>query len=135
MAAVLTFVSFRDISKRNIVSKFSASSTSFCEFFPVALFRWQKKQPSFSNINVEGHVNRMVAATNMWFSESTNDDSFSPLDGEDIAIWLLVSVVSDSDAEHDYIPGNYRAKSIGWWKLALLVKNTIIFGSALDPRY
>ncbi|PON97232.1 Guanine nucleotide-binding protein, beta subunit [Trema orientale] len=122
-----------DISKRIIVSKFSASCTSFCEFFPVGMFSWQKKGHSFRDSNVEGHVNGMVAATNMWFSDQANDDPFLPLDGEDIAVWLLVSATSDSDAEHDYISGDYQTKSVGWWRLALLVKNMVILGTALDP--
>ena len=82
---------------------------------------------------MDGHVNRMMAATNMWFSEQTNDDSFQSLD-EDIAVWLLVSVPSDSEAQHDSKSGDYETNSAGWWKLALLVNNMVIPGSALYPR-
>ncbi|XP_024018311.1 uncharacterized protein LOC21409112 [Morus notabilis] len=121
-----------DISKRILVSKFSTSCTSFSEFFPVALFGWKKKGHSFGDCNVHGHVNRMMAATNMWFSEQTNDDSL-PLLEEEIAVWLLVSVPSDSDDHHDYTSGDYHTKSVGWWRLALLVKNMVILGGALDP--
>ncbi|XP_062111488.1 uncharacterized protein LOC133822987 isoform X2 [Humulus lupulus] len=122
-----------DISKHIIVSKFTTSSTSFCEFIPVGLFSWQKKGQSFRDTNVEGCVHRMITATNMWFSEQTNNDSSLQLDGEDVAVWLLVSVMPDSDVNHDYISSDYQTKSVGWWRLALLVKNTVIMGSALDP--
>ncbi|XP_060958697.1 uncharacterized protein LOC115700532 isoform X3 [Cannabis sativa] len=122
-----------DISKRIIVSKFTSPSTSFCKFIPVGLFNWKKKGQSFRDTTVEESVHRMITATNMCFSVQTNDDSLLPLDGEDVAVWLLVSVMPDSDVEHDYKSSDYQTKSVGWWRLALLVKNTVIIGSILDP--
>ncbi|KAF3431610.1 hypothetical protein FNV43_RR26341 [Rhamnella rubrinervis] len=122
-----------DISKRILVSKFSASSSSICEFFPVGWFSWQRKGP-FGDSNVEENVNRMMAAANMWFSEQTKNHSFLPLEEEDTAVWLLVSVMSDSDIANGYISGNSQTNLVGWWGLALLVNNMVILGNALDPR-
>lgn len=76
-----------------------------------------------------------MAATNMWFSEQTKNHSFLPLEGEDIAVWLLVSVISDSDVANGYISGNSQKNSVKWWGLALLVNNMVILGTELDPRY
>ncbi|KAL5553593.1 hypothetical protein UlMin_040994 [Ulmus minor] len=121
-----------DILRRNLVSKFSALNTSICEFYPISFFSWQKEPRIFCDPVVDGHVNRMMAATKKSLSEQAMDGSFQPLEGENIAVWLLVSVMSDSDAQDDYISG-YRMNSVGWWRLALLVKNTVILGSAMDP--
>lgn len=127
------FTSFRDISKRILVSRFSASSTSICEFFPVGLFSWQMKG-HFSESSVEENVSRMMAATNMWFSEQNKNPSLLPIEGEDIAVWLLVSVISDFDTQHGYISEDSQTNSVGCWRLALLVNNVVILGTTLDPR-
>ncbi|XP_048319035.1 uncharacterized protein LOC107429040 isoform X1 [Ziziphus jujuba] len=122
-----------DISKRILVSRFSASSTSICEFFPVGLFSWQMKG-HFSESSVEENVSRMMAATNMWFSEQNKNPSLLPIEGEDIAVWLLVSVISDFDTQHGYISEDSQTNSVGCWRLALLVNNVVILGTTLDPR-
>lgn len=88
----------------------------------------------FSESSVEENVNGMMAATNMWFSEQNKNPSFLPKEGEDVAIWLLVSVMSDSDTQHGYISDNRQTTSVGWWRLALLVNDVVILGTALDPR-
>lgn len=97
------------------------------------MFSWQREGP-FGDSNVEENVNRMMAAANMWFSEQTKNHSFLPFEEEDAAVWLLVSVVSDSDIANGYISGNSQTNSVGWWGLALLVNNMVILGTALDPR-
>ncbi|PQP91673.1 uncharacterized protein Pyn_09746 [Prunus yedoensis var. nudiflora] len=114
-----------DISKRILVSRFSAANASICQFVPVSLFTWQIKSPVSSYSDIEEHINELVAAT--------SNDQFS-LEGEDIAVWLLVSSSSDSDAQQDYVSDDCDSNSVGRWRLALMVKNMLIFGSALDPR-
>ena len=75
-----------------------------------------------------------MAATKMWFSENSENSSFLPSEGEDIAVWLLVSTISDSNAQHNYIPSDCQNHSVRCWRLALLVKNMVILGTALDLR-
>lgn len=73
-------------------------------------------------------------ATKIWFSEHSKNHSSPPLEGEDIAIWFLVSTVHESDAQHDYESNECQRNPVGRWRLALLVKNTMILGKALDIR-
>ncbi|XP_020416377.1 uncharacterized protein LOC18791472 isoform X3 [Prunus persica] len=114
-----------DISKCILVSRFSAASSSICQFVPVSLFTWRIKCPVSSYSDIEEHINELVAAT--------SNNQFS-LEGEDIAVWLLVSSSSDSDAQQDYVSDDCDSNPMGRWRLALMVKNMVIFGSALDPR-
>ncbi|XP_041015205.1 uncharacterized protein LOC121257969 isoform X2 [Juglans microcarpa x Juglans regia] len=123
-----------DISKRICLSSFSAPSTSIYQFFPISLFNWNSKYHVFSNSNVEEHINGIMAATKMWFSDNSVNNSFLSFEGEDIAVWLLVSTISDSDAQDDYIPSYCQNHSVGGWRLALLVKDKVVLGCALDPR-
>ncbi|XP_062162867.1 uncharacterized protein LOC133869800 isoform X2 [Alnus glutinosa] len=123
-----------DISKRILLSSFCAPSTSIYQFFPISLFSWKNEGPGFSNSNVEEHVNGIMAATKMWFSESSENSSFLPSEGEDVAVWLLVSTISDSNAQHNFIQSDRQNHSVGCWRLALLVKNMVILGTALDLR-
>ncbi|XP_050129574.1 uncharacterized protein LOC126606259 isoform X1 [Malus sylvestris] len=113
-----------DISKRILVSTFSASSTSVCQFIPVSLFTWQIQCPVSGYSDIEEHLKQMMPAT--------CDGQFS-LEGEDLAVWLLVSSSSDFDSQ-DYMSGDCDLNPVGRWRLALTVKNTMIFGSTLDPR-
>lgn len=107
------------------MSRFSAASSSICQFVPVSLFTWRIKCPVSSYSDIEEHINELVAAT--------SNNQFS-LEGEDIAVWLLVSSSSDSDAQQDYVSDDCDSNPMGRWRLALMVKNMVIFGSALDPR-
>ncbi|XP_068326514.1 uncharacterized protein [Pyrus communis] len=113
-----------DISKRILVSTFSASSTSVCQFIPISLFTWQIQCPVSGYSDIEEHLKQMMPAT--------CDGQFS-LEGEDLAVWLLVSSSSDFDSQ-DYMSGDCDLNPVGRWRLALMVKNTMIFGSTLDPR-
>jgi len=38
------------------------------------------------------------------------------------------------DTQEDYISSDCGINPVGWWRLALLVKNMLILGKALDPR-
>ncbi|KAJ9174145.1 hypothetical protein P3X46_017205 [Hevea brasiliensis] len=123
-----------DISKRNFVSRFSAPSPPVHQFCPISLFSWQREVHGFSYSNVEAHINRPMDATKLWFSEHSKNHTFPPLEGEDIAVWFLVSTVHDSDAQHDYELTDRHINPVGCWRLALLVRNKIILGSILDTR-
>ncbi|WCJ21520.1 DNA binding [Euphorbia peplus] len=123
-----------DISKRIFISRFSAPSTSVHQFFPISLFSWQTETHSFRNSNVEAQVNRLMDATKIHFSQHSKNHSFSSLEIEDIGIWFIVSSAWDTDCQHDFASRDCQTSPAGWWRLALLVKNTLILGSALDPR-
>eukprot|EP00268_Persea_americana_P023888 TRINITY_DN23401_c0_g2_i2.p1 TRINITY_DN23401_c0_g2~~TRINITY_DN23401_c0_g2_i2.p1 ORF type:complete len:1081 (-),score=258.90 TRINITY_DN23401_c0_g2_i2:211-3453(-) len=116
-----------DISKRIIIARFFGSG-SILQALPVGLFSWQT-----TKCKVDGHIKEIKATTEMGSSGADAHNGDLPLNGEDIAVWLLVSAASDFDAELS--PSIKCDKSpIGWWRLALLVKNTVIMGSILDPR-
>ncbi|KAL0003640.1 hypothetical protein SO802_011201 [Lithocarpus litseifolius] len=121
-----------DISKRIFLSSFSAPSSTIYQFFPISLFSWKRKGPIFSNSSVEENAKGIMAATKMWFSDNSENSSFLPLNGEDMAVWLLVSTISNPDAQ--IIPSECQNDLVGCWRLALLVKDMVVLGSALDPR-
>ncbi|KAA8532878.1 hypothetical protein F0562_033005 [Nyssa sinensis] len=123
-----------DISKRILVSSFSSPSTSAFQFLPISLFEWERRGPTFIDSDGKDHINEIMAATKKSFSKQGENHVFLPLDGEDIAIWLLVSTISDFDVQNDCQSSDCKINPAGWWRLALLVNNMVILGSALDPR-
>ncbi|KAJ8774514.1 hypothetical protein K2173_016960 [Erythroxylum novogranatense] len=120
-----------DISRRVLVSKFCAPSASVLEFFPIGLFSWQRELGGLNYTSVEEHIDKIMDAN--WFLEQQQNHSFQLLDGEDIAIWLIVSTASDSDAQDDTSIENHKSP-VGKWRLALLSKNKFFMGSSLDSR-
>ncbi|KAJ6689891.1 hypothetical protein OIU85_006208 [Salix viminalis] len=123
-----------DVSKRMFMARVSSPSASACQFFPISSFSWQRVVHGFHYSTVEEQINGIVDATKLWFSENSECYSLPPLDGEDIAIWLLVSTIPELDTQEDYISSDCGINPVGWWRLALLVKNMLILGGALDPR-
>ncbi|XP_022776714.1 uncharacterized protein LOC111318239 isoform X2 [Durio zibethinus] len=119
-----------DILKRVIISRFSASDNPIKQFLPISLVSWQ---PIFRHADMNGRIDEIITATKNWFSEN-KDCSLLPLVGEDIAVWLLVSTISDSDAQHEHLSSNCQTNPSRCWRLALLVKDRVILGSILDPR-
>ncbi|KAI4357999.1 hypothetical protein L6164_001908 [Bauhinia variegata] len=122
-----------DISKRNCVSSFSASTNPINQFFPISLFHWQTEDPGFSHASLEEQAEKLLEATNLWFSEYKETSSFLPSENGDLAMWLLVSTASDIKSQHDYVSSDCKIQT-GSWRLALLVKNAVLLGSPLDPR-
>ncbi|KAK7360635.1 hypothetical protein VNO77_02643 [Canavalia gladiata] len=111
-----------DIAKLNCVSSFSALGSPINEFFPISLFHWQTKGSRFSNASISEQADKLLEATNLWYSKQRETCSFSPSE-EDVAMWLFVSTTSDIDIH-----------TTTSWRLALVMKNCITFGSPLDPR-
>ncbi|KAI3763700.1 hypothetical protein L2E82_13694 [Cichorium intybus] len=93
-----------DLTRKILVSKFSAPGTSFLHFLPINLFRLPKG-------------GCMEETTQLWSLQTDNH--------EDMSLVLLVSS-HDLDNEHSY-------KDSGCWSLALLAKNKLILLNALDP--
>ncbi|GAV78765.1 LOW QUALITY PROTEIN: hypothetical protein CFOL_v3_22230, partial [Cephalotus follicularis] len=123
-----------DISQRLFISRFSAPTSSINQFFPISLCRWQRIDHVFGCSDVKEYVNRILAATNLQYLGHDESHSFLQSEGEDIAVWLLVSTVSDSDDQLKYISRGHQINPFGWWRLALLVNDKMILGSVLDPR-
>ncbi|KAA3460845.1 DNA binding protein [Gossypium australe] len=118
----------KDILKRVNISRYSGSGDPIKQFLPIGLLSWQ---PVFSYDDMKERIDEITTSTKFWFSKH-KDSSFLPLEGKDVAIWLLV--LTNSDAQHEHLSSNHLANTSRWWRLALLVKDTMILGSTLDPR-
>ncbi|KAJ0037653.1 hypothetical protein Pint_23475 [Pistacia integerrima] len=123
-----------DISRRAFLSRFCAPSTSIYQFFPINFFRWRRDVSVSSGTSLAENIKGIMDATDLWFSKHHENNSFLQSEGEDIAIWLLVSTASVSEAQHNHISSDCQTNPVRFWRLALLVKNTVILGSTLDPR-
>ncbi|XP_031376678.1 uncharacterized protein LOC116192300 isoform X2 [Punica granatum] len=123
-----------DISRRISVAKFTALSTIVHRFLPISSFSLRWKDTASSRSNVDEHINEIMAATTRTFQESdgSHPSLHLQLEGGELALWLLVSAVSD--AEDDCLRNASEVNSVAWWRLALLAKNAMILGSPLDPR-
>ncbi|KAJ7943316.1 DNA binding protein [Quillaja saponaria] len=123
-----------DISKRFCVSSFSTSTNSIHEFSPISLFHWQAESLGFSHASLKEHAEKIIEASNIWFSEHREACSFLPSDRRDIAVWLFVCITSDLESQHNHMSIDCQPDPARSWRLALLVKNIMILGSPLDPR-
>ncbi|GAB2220612.1 hypothetical protein Droror1_Dr00008274 [Drosera rotundifolia] len=122
-----------DIKKRTILSSFLAPESSVLQFLPVGLFSWQK-EILVNNKLGNDWVNSIIAATMAWQLKHDKQSDFSSMEGEDIAVWLLICTTSDSPADHCYATSISEKNLPGCWRLALLINNTVILGSVLDQR-
>lgn len=120
----------RDIYKHTLISRFSSPGMSVSRCISCGLFRWQKRG---ERKNEELIVNEIMHATNMSFEGKSENPIYSP-DDKDVAIWLLISTVSDPDSQF-YRSSQQQSKPTECWRLALLVDDTLIIGSVLDKGY
>lgn len=125
----------RDISKRNCILSFPASTNPIIQFLPVSLFNCQTNSPGFRYASVDEQVDQLLGATSLWFSERKETCSLLPSEQGDIAMWLLVSTASDVESSENCISGHCQINTAESWRLALLAKNNMIFGSPLNIRY
>ncbi|KAL3654322.1 hypothetical protein CASFOL_004003 [Castilleja foliolosa] len=115
-----------DIEKRNLVSKFSSPGMLVSGFVPVSILRWQKKGEYKAKVIVQ----EIMDATRISFSRRSENHLFS-VEDRDASVWLLISTGPDSDSELCQ-SSEQEANGGGFWKLALLVNNTVISGSVID---
>lgn len=125
----------RDISKRNCVLRVSASTNPINQFLPVSVLNCQTNSLGFNYTSVEEHVDYLLNATSLWFSEHKETCSFPTSEEGDIAMWILVSTTSDVEFQHKCISSHCQINTARSWRLALLVKNNMILGSPFDIRY
>ncbi|KAI9105096.1 hypothetical protein K1719_022812 [Acacia pycnantha] len=123
-----------DISKRDCVSSFSASTNPFIQFLPVSLFNCQRNSPGFTSTSLGEQVDQLLGATRQWCTDQKEPCSFLPSEEDDIAMWLLVSSPSDIESPHDFISSHCQINTARNWRLALLVKNDMILGSSFNIR-
>ncbi|KAF5205177.1 Dna binding protein [Thalictrum thalictroides] len=121
-----------DIAKRTILSTFSAPRNCIFQFLPVGLL--VRKKPDSAGTYVEEQIKGIMSATERLFSGTSVDVDFLSFDDEDIAVWLLVSAVWDSEVQFDHKANGINMSANGSWRLALLVDNRVIMGKPLDPR-
>ncbi|XP_072988523.1 uncharacterized protein [Typha latifolia] len=116
-----------DISKRALLSRFSAPGNTIFQILPVGLGSLRNIDILASNSDIE--ENLKIMATNC--STEAGGDPFLMLSGEDIAVWLLVSAASASEFQCHF---EVKEPVLRCWRLALLAKNKVFMGSILDPR-
>ncbi|XP_072955538.1 uncharacterized protein [Typha angustifolia] len=116
-----------DISKRALLSRFSAPGSTIFQILPVGLGSLRNIDILASNSDIEENLKMM--ATNC--STEAGGDPFLMLSGEDIAVWLLVSAASASEFQCHF---EVKEPVVRCWRLALLAKNKVFMGSILDPR-
>lgn len=79
------------------------------------------------------YINEIMAATMKNLHESSGSHTSLKWEGEEIAIWLLVSAVFDGG--DDDLHNASSVDSGAWWRLALLANNAVVLGSPLDSGY
>lgn len=83
---------------------------------------------------MEECTRKLEEATLSWFSRISEANNFCPIEGEDVAVWLLIFTSSDSHAQSACYSSNYL-NSDGCWRLGLLIKGKVILGGTLYSRY
>lgn len=96
------------------------------------MFTWQAKCNISADLYAEEVHNEIIDATKASFSEKDNQ-GLSYTEGDEVVVWLLVSTAPDLDKQG--YQSSEQSDQLRSWRLALLVKNTVIMGDVLDPRY
>ncbi|XAR55937.1 hypothetical protein NMG60_11036184 [Bertholletia excelsa] len=123
-----------NIQDRIFLARFSFPSSSVFHFLPVSLIRWEREGSVFTESKVKEQIAEIMAATERSFSEQNGNCRFIPKQGDNLAIWVLVSTTSNSNGQNDFQSTDQKTPQNGTWRLALLIKNQVILGSALDTR-
>ncbi|XP_073108053.1 uncharacterized protein [Elaeis guineensis] len=119
-----------DISRRVLLAKFSAPGHMISQILPVGLFSFPNKGGLTTSLDLKEH---MKENANSWVTDAV-EDPFLLTSGENVAVWVLISSVSDLEARHHHLVKEPCTSSAGWWRLALLASNMVVVGSVLDPR-
>ncbi|CAI9756151.1 unnamed protein product [Fraxinus pennsylvanica] len=115
-----------DIDKRILVSKFSARGT-FIHCVPVGMFRWQSKGEHNSKKLTDEIMIRCF-----YTKSPMGENHILPVQNKDMAVWLLISTLSDTNSQCCQSSGGGQTNLARCWRLALLVKNMVIMGRTLD---
>lgn len=103
-----------DISKRVLVSKFVSPCITTFQIHPIGLSEWTSDD-----------------SVPTWCPKANEDLSLTS-SNDNVAVWLLISACADTDAQD--VVERAQTVPIGCWRLALLVKSSLILGSLLNPR-
>ncbi|KVH97689.1 hypothetical protein Ccrd_000190 [Cynara cardunculus var. scolymus] len=122
----------RDLTRRILVSKFSAPGTSFLPFIPINIFRCPSQPFSRTDACSKKQVADIMGETQMWSLERDNNASL-PVEEEDLSLVLLVSSVSNLDLNDKHSYKDSGVGPVGCWSLALLAKSKLMSEIALDP--
>ena len=125
---------YRDLTRRILLSKFSAPTTSFLPFFPINIFRCPSQPFSGTDACMKKQAKDIMGETQMLSLERDNNASV-PLEEEDLSLVLLISSVSNIDLKDKHSHKDSGVSPVGCWSLALLAKNKLMSEIALDPRY
>ncbi|KAK9074569.1 hypothetical protein SSX86_007167 [Deinandra increscens subsp. villosa] len=121
-----------DLTRRTLVSKFSAPRTSFLPFIPINLFRYPSQALSTSDACRKKQVEDIMKETQRWSLETDKHDSL-PINEEHLSLVVLVASVPNLDPVDKYSFKDLGVSSAGSWSLTLLAKNKVISENALDP--
>ncbi|KAI7728960.1 hypothetical protein M8C21_020056, partial [Ambrosia artemisiifolia] len=121
-----------DLTRRTLVSKFSAPRTSYLPFIPISLFRYPSQALSTLDACRKKQVEDIMEETQRWSLETDSHNSL-PVNGEDLSLVLFVSSVSNFDIFDEYPHKDLEVCPAGSWSLALLAKNKLVSENALDP--
>ncbi|KAJ9563742.1 hypothetical protein OSB04_008902 [Centaurea solstitialis] len=121
-----------DLTRRILVSKFSAKNTSFLPFLPINVFRCPSQPLSGTDDCMKKQVSDIMGETQTWSLERDNKASV-PVEEEDLSLVLLVSSVSNLDLKDERSNKDSGVSPVGCWSLALLAKSKMLSEIALDP--
>lgn len=123
---------YRDLTRKVLVSKFSAPKTSFLPFVPINIFRCPTQPLSTSDTSRKKQVEDIMGETQRWSLE-TNNQVPLPINEEHLSLVLLVSSISNLDLHDEYKDSGVGP--VGSWSLALLAKGKLVSENTLDSRY
>ncbi|ERN17864.1 uncharacterized protein LOC18446213 isoform X2 [Amborella trichopoda] len=122
---------FWDISRRVLLGRFSGFECSVDHVLPIGLFSRQKRDPMITGLMEDELRDEAIMATEDWISGGY---SVSNLEGNEIAVWLLISTASHPGEQLSQLPEDSDGNHFGCWRLALLVNNAVVMGTILNPR-